>query len=294
MIQTSNPKIIFSEEGHEYWGKGLNTISVSRVIDTFHDEFDESYWHTYGAFKKVLGEGYFKELKQQYLKDHGIYRMPYHMMPPQELFKHLSYLVNPEDFFAAKFEVKQEWLDSQINGTKFHLERELKAYEDGFVIDPFSGEKVNVVKVNKEHDNQSLVDNLYDLEDGAYPELLVHFEMGNVTICGQVDLCIIGTDNEGVRYIKIDDIKTNTKLSKSSYFKFHKPYNHLDDCKVTKYQLQQSMYAYMLDLAGFEVRDLSITHYPNYDHDEGKLIPLEYLRDEAKSMFEDINELYAK
>ena len=292
MIDGGTPKVIFKEDGHVYWDRGgKKTISVSTVISNFHDHMDEPYWHTHGAFKKLLGEDEVKALKREYLESIGMWRMPYIMKAPNGLFDKLSYYVNPEDFFNAKDEVKQEWLNSQIFGTKFHEEREQECYDRGWCLNPHTGDEIVVEKFEKQYDNQTLSDDLFTLEDGCYPELLVWGDFENICVPGQVDLAFLRSE-EGVRYVSVDDYKTNKKLGKKdSYYKFHAPFEHLSDSKLVKYQLQQSMYCYLLELQGFEIEYLSITHYTNYDPETGKHYPFEYLREEVAEMIRLVDEL---
>lgn len=283
-----HPKVIFHEEGHEYWVGGKKAISVSGIIDKFHDHLDEDYWQTYGAYKKIFGEEGIKQMK----RDRG-YKFPLNMKPPNEFFDFCASMTDPSDFFRCKDEVKQEWLDSQVNGTAFHLERENELYDVGYSISPFNQQKYEVKKFDKQFDNQSLMDDLSKLDDGCYPELLVWWEFENFTLTGQVDLAYLDTLADGSRSASCDDYKTNKKLgSKESYYKFHKPLNHLSDSKLVKYNLQQSLYLYLLSLWGYSPDNLAITHYKNYDPSTGKIYQFKYLKDEVELMCRLVNEQF--
>jgi len=159
-------------------------------------------------------------------------------------------------------------------------------YERGFSINPFTGEKYPVIKYDKEYDNQSIHDDLWDLKEGCYPELLVWHEFENYCLMGQVDLAYIREEAEH-KFVSCDDFKTNAKLgSRESYWKYHKPFNKLSDSKLVKYNLQQSAYMYLMELAGYIVEDLAITHYKNYDPTTGRIYQFKYMRDEVKLMME--------
>ena len=69
--------------------------------------------------------------------------------------------------------------------------REERSYAQGWEINPYTGTKLRVHRFEKKYDNQSIVDNLIDLPDGCYPELLIwDLEYG---ICGQEDKVYIET-----------------------------------------------------------------------------------------------------
>lgn len=283
-----DPKVIFRDEDHSYWIEGKKGISVSNLLGRFHDKLDEPYWLTYGAYKKIFGEEGIKQLK----RDIG-YKFPANMKPPNSFFDICAAKTDPADFFKCKALVKQEWLDSQINGTAFHLDRENECYDNGFSINPFTGERYPVIKYEKQYDNQSLSDDLSNLKEGCYPELLVWHEFENYCLMGQVDLAYV-TEKDGQTLIDINDYKTNAKLgSRQSHYKYHKPFSHLSDSKLVKYNLQQSAYMYLLELAGHTPRHLAIEHFKRYDPKTGKIYQFKYMRDEVKLMMDLVDKEFA-
>ena len=213
------------------------------------------------------------------------FRWPDTMKPPMKWLVELANGLGGEEFFKFKEAIKQEWLDSQTNGTKFHDEREEELYKNGFALNPWDNFEYPVKQFDKEHDNQSLVEDLYTLEDGCYPELLVWLPVGNICIMGQIDVPYLGTES-GNRFADVDDYKTNKKMSRSSSEKYFEPFTHLDTSKITNYSLQMSGYMYILENWGYKPRNLALTHYTNYDPTTGKRYELKYYRDEIKQMFE--------
>jgi hypothetical protein len=270
------PKVRFEEDTHSYYIDGKKAVSVSKVVSFFKEPMDEGYWQTYKALEKIFPN--FKDLKNER------YSYPYNSKPPTEFLIELITSVKPEIFFEAKCEVKQEWLDSQTNGTAFHNEMENDYFNNGYVINPWGGKKFQCIKYDKIYDNQSLCDNLYELEDGAYPELLLWNE--KFRIGGQSDLVFLDTENS-IRYSDVDDHKTNKKKpTNSSNRNMSNPISHLKDSKLMGYNLQMTLYQRMLELMGFTPRYTSLTHYKDYDKRKGSRIELKYLRDEADSMME--------
>lgn len=84
------------------------------------------------------------------------------------------------------------------------------------------------------------------LTDGMYPEHFVY--MKSLGICGQSDLVevIDGT-------VHITDYKTNKEIRSTSFKdweglsqKMNPPVSHLDDCNLNHYNLQLSIYMYMI------------------------------------------------
>lgn len=107
---------------------------------------------------------------------------------------------------------------------------------------------------------------LYSLPDGLYVELQLWddgYRLAGTSDKNNIDT--IGT----IRYVDIDDHKTNGKITTRGYeFRdgSHKmmlpPIAHLEDCKLTHYELQISFYAFIFERHGFTPRNITFTHYP--------------------------------
>lgn len=84
------------------------------------------------------------------------------------------------------------------------------------------------------------------LSDGMYPEHFVY--MKSLGLCGQSDLVEVV---DGA--VHITDYKTNKEIRSESYKdweglsqKMNHPVSHLDDCNLNHYNLQLSIYMYMI------------------------------------------------
>ncbi len=84
------------------------------------------------------------------------------------------------------------------------------------------------------------------LEDGVYPEHMVYLK--SVGICGQSDLVEVVNGK-----VNITDYKTNKEIKVKGYEswdgkvnKMLSPVNHLDDCNLMHYNLQLSLYMYII------------------------------------------------
>lgn len=114
----------------------------------------------------------------------------------------------------------------------------------------------------------------------VYPEVLVYST--DLMICGTADIVeYFPETNE----IIIKDWKTNESLWKKSYNKLLYPLNHLNDNQITKYSLQLSLYAYLLELRGFIIKkDKLCIFWINPESRDIEIIPINYLRNEVMNM----------
>lgn len=87
---------------------------------------------------------------------------------------------------------------------------------------------------------------LQKLINGIYPEHMVYLKSAG--ICGQSDLVEVADDT-----VYITDYKTNKKIDKTSFVnwegvskKMLGPLAHLDDCNLNHYNLQLSIYMYII------------------------------------------------
>lgn len=185
----------------------------------------------------------------------------------------------PEHWLAV-WEEKR--IKSTHRGNKFHQEKEEQIKGRGVV-------KMNnqIVYAKNEHLCYESNPDLRVLEDGLYSELLV-WDVG-FKIAGQIDVCLIYT-KDGVRFVDIDDHKTNERIDTVSYqFKgsgnykmmLH-PINHLMDCHFTHHALQISIYAFIMERQGYTIGKLTFTHYTEEEPPVVYLIP--YLKQEVLSI----------
>lgn len=146
--------------------------------------------------------------------------------------------------------VQREWKEKGRRacdkGNLIHYEMELYAL----------GEAVDLFTVFRPESRLGIA----YLEDKAYgkeliPEKLVYSD--EYKIAGQVDLIV--QDDDGVTII---DYKTNEKIeTKSKYGKgTHWLTSDLPDCNHSKYSVQLNIYAKLLELEGFIIKDLIIAH----------------------------------
>jgi len=145
------------------------------------------------------------------------------------------------------------------------------------------------------------------LLDGVYPEHFVYLKSSS--LCGQAD--VVEVINGKVNVI---DYKTNKEIKKEGFTnwegvtsKMFNPVSHLDDCNLSHYNLQLSLYAYIIKKHNpkLKIGNLIIQHvkfkeagknkygYPINESingepvvDEIKIYKLPYLKNEVRNIIE--------
>lgn len=151
---------------------------------------------------------------------------------------------------------------------------------------------------------------LSHLPDGIYPELMVWDH--RYGIAGRSDKVVIETVREtftmfsgdglnarDVRYVDVEDYKTNRFIKMKSwknhdgtYRMMLPPLTDLMDCDWWHYQLQLSLYLFMLEYHAFVARRSQVTHFPHIPAEAPPgakepppvIHPCLYLKDHVTSM----------
>lgn len=255
---TNNKRVIFEEKNHTYTCDGKKYKSVSHVFKTVQPHKDWDYIASRSALKMILGEDDYRDL----LRKHKI------KFDDINLIKILLPYTEQELFDETVKQLREEWRANgevaTTRGTAFHKKMELLDISNGYAINRYNNKKYTTQVFDKTYDNESLADNLYDLPDGYYPELLLfnhEKKMG-----GQADKVFIETVGNR-RYIDIDDWKTDANILKRPDFRhpvegyqmLEEPCSHMYDTNYSAYTIKISMYAWMIEQFGFEIRSLAFT-----------------------------------
>jgi hypothetical protein len=204
------PVVVFFEDRHAYYSPTHGKLTgMTSLIGHWTPEFQRDYWLSNAAFKAVLGEDRWREIKNERWK--GI------IAPPKEFYFTMWEEMNSDQralFREEKKKVEVEWelknAYACMYGSRYHAKRESEDIEAGGAVHPVTGEFMEIPMMpDKRHgDNAALAENLYDLPDGYYPELLIHdLEAG---VCGMVDRAWLRTQ-DSIRYFAFKDYKTNKK-----------------------------------------------------------------------------------
>lgn len=277
-VDKENTNVFFNDETHKYYDKTtLNTyVSVTTLINNYCNQFDEEFWSSYKALEEIMPYDAWSNLREKLLSN--------------KIFKE-SYLkeynIDSDLFYTKKQEIKDSYKKSRddacAKGTAKHLEKELSFYNK----DNFDFSKYGLSDLSGqffcEQDHFVL-----DAERGVYPEYLISVDLGdNLRIAGQIDLLVKDGDD-----FFILDYKTNSEIKKRSYFDKKKkknvmmkfPLNNLEDSVWNHYQLQLSLYAYLLEQIKPEanVKTLRIIHL--LDDGSEKIMECEYLKNDVERM----------
>lgn len=278
-IDKENDVCFFNDEQHKYYNKETmrTYISCTTIISKYEQEFPKEFWASYKALEGLLPADIFKPIKVLLLSSK----------------KFDSRILDKLEVNKSEFEIKkQEMLDKYkkasddacAKGTLAHEKKELSFYNRS----EFDFGRYGYKELKGEF---SCKENYYklDLKNGVYPEFLIQWESPNkeLMVAGISDLVIVrGTD------LYIIDWKTSKTIDKKGYYnkfsgkteKMKFPLNNLDCCNYSKYSLQLSLYAWMIQQQrpDLNVKGLMIIQLK----DDGTEIqyPCDYLKDDVERM----------
>jgi hypothetical protein len=230
-------------------------VGVTTFIGQFEPEFDTEYWSARCAVKEVLGKrSYSYSAFKMVIKDRPDYVYEYIKKHPKRvLFLRMQQKLKDEwkeknDNAKEKGHIYHERQENKVNFNKFRIVEggHIRPLADTSGLPRSGGNKINVSST---------------LPDGVYAEILV--KNHKLKMSGQLDYTFIETIN-GVRYIDIDDYKTNEKLTFSNQWQtFKAPLDFLEHHKFNIYRIQILLYAEMFRAYGYVPRNLTLTYHPN-------------------------------
>lgn len=277
-------KVYFLEKNHKYQNaKGELYDSVSSIWKPYFGEFNSDLISSKNAIRDV-DLSLYNLMKKEigYSSDVFI----------SECLNNMTSTVIAE-YEKVKAAYLADWRESSERGTRFHTFMENLDLERGVKVNPFTNKEVPVIykDIKEGFQNESFGPNQFsDLLDGFVPEDLITNE--ELRVAGQADLRFTETIN-GVRYVDIDDYKTDKEMKVKPPNRFFKnmmnyPYDHLYDYNFWKYSLKISTYAFMLEQLGFTIRNLALTHVKVEEPSKGefnilsqKRYPINYKRFEV-------------
>lgn len=253
----------------------VNNINVTDLIHSFVAPFDKEFWSGVKALEKLIPRDRWQVEKKSVLSKHRI---------DSDLL--MMYDISEADFNREKQNVLDQWeknkQDACDRGTQIHKQLENSFKNGNASLERFGlGGKFEVV-----NDYSGL-----DLPRGAYSEYPVSVDCKEFVLKGKIDL-LVKDGND----IIIIDFKTNGKINQKaqSYNQQTRtsqrmlyPLNRLDNCNFNEYQLQLSVYAWMLQQVkpGLNVRELIIYHIDPVSG-KGTMYKCEYMQHEVQSMLQ--------
>lgn len=284
------PLILFSDKDHAYIHREKGKmLSVSGFIKKYEEEFDSDMIATRKVFKELN-----RPLWDTVYTKHG--------KDPYKAIEDMRRSMDPEIYNPLVNAYIDSWSESartsSERGTFHHKRLENNDYETGFSINPYNKKKYATIQNNlipEGFDNCSMADNLFDLEDGYYPEMLIFNE--DLGICGQSDKVYIETVGTK-RYMDIDDYKFVKEIVMvPAYFDFtlkkfpsmKEPISHIYQTNYYSYVLKISMYAWMCEQFGFTIRNLGLRQMVELFNKEFIELPypIKYRKKEILLLLED-------
>lgn len=239
-VDKENDDICYNDKYHLYWDKKdlFTYISVTTIIGLYEQEFDRQFWLQYKAFQKLCNpsKDILTNLREIAVFDRKVLSAKYPLL-----------LTNKFDEIVSQ--IDSEWKDTNKEacdkGTDIHAGFENRFDERGWYKLSWYGfdrDKKFLYIPNNYKFSQNIMRQVI-------PEMLISMKTDSgVRIAGQIDLPI----KDG-RDIHIYDYKSNKALKFESYKKpsgkytmMKEPLSHLMDCNMSHYQLQLSLYQYML------------------------------------------------
>ena len=237
-------EVSFQEEGHIYQNElGEKYISATTLIGLYKKEFDGPYWSTYKSIKDVLSA---KNQWDFYKIQAGGWEqvVDYWSQSPV----HLDEVLDRTKYYLEMWRKEKE--DAAEKGTKEHKVREdaLLAQQRVYGSSKYTRDLIFEVgrdSIMKPNYNGNVV----------YAEARVWND--HYKIAGTVDK----VEREGI-YLDIKDYKTSKEIDKAGFRneKMNHPLSEVLDCNFNHYQLQLSLYGWMLEQQGYKVRSLEIIH----------------------------------
>lgn len=277
-VDKENSEVFFNDEKHVYLDKltGEPYISVTTLIHSYEPEFNELFFARYKALEELADYDRFSLVKQQLLNT---------QIFNYDLLGKLK--VEKEPFEEKVQEILNNWHNTRdeacSHGTAVHEIMELSFYgKQHFDLSSFNSDLVGDYPCVKGYYPKKL-------EPGIYPEYLVSWvSPEGLRISGQIDLLAVDNDLN----ISVLDWKTNKQIKKRGYFNSSKkknvclkyPLNSLEACNWSVYQLQLSLYAYMLQQLNPEatIKELKLVHI---DRDGKQTVhECKYLKEEVERM----------
>lgn len=304
----SDKELSFDEPSHRYYDENDKTfLSVTQFLGQYEDPFDEYFWGMYTALKNngkkvkpkpednaIVVDG--KLVKVKHLHEDNIYKHWY----AETIAKWKG--INAEACHRGN--MVHNFLEDSINQSKGVT----TAVSDNHNIMPKGYRKDAIETVNDLDltDLQGQYPMVYDrLKQYIERDCIIYAEkrvkLDFAQLAGTIDVPIIKRDSN--RFCILDwktnkdefkptsgymkKIQVGGQWIKSDIFvptddKFKYPVNHLPACKLYAYSLQLSLYAYIMEVWGYELVDKGLEIIHIRPGAEPKLIKIPYLKDEIE------------
>lgn len=259
--------VVFDEASHRYTShKGYDYVSVTTLIKQYTPPFDADFWSAYKALKDVLTD---KGEWRAYLDKVGGWENVVLAARMDKAFKYKKEVV------VRKKEYLRDWDENRDKaaraGTKFHKAREAETKKDLVFDDTFIPviADIDLLGLNELARKAGKP----KIEDGLCTELLLYDD--ELEIAGQADWVLL---KDGEVFIK--DYKTSKEIKMKPFAEevlLH-PLETFPNCNFYVYSIQLSLYAFILERAGYKISRLTIEHIDRSTFETIATYPAEYHR----------------
>jgi|GEM_PF-6298794 len=303
-VEEKRSIITFEEEEHLYHYKGTRLSSVTSALKPYFP-FDMEGQLYRSAYQVLFGQDEWKKIMAKTFKYD--YKVDLDVM-----HEALEPMIDWDELLATRELIREEWRMSGVRGTEAHLIEENKLYAAGEFFNHRTKRMQPVIQKAKDYDNQSVALNYYEeLEDGCYPELLVHTgwdamqyvkdgkvidqekydEIMRDVLPGQSDIVCFETIGDE-RFVDIYDHKFMKREPRKYYNNKALPPLDKFKCrndKIQKFECQLGTYMHSLVKMGFTPRHIDFIYYKDYNPEDKKIFKLKYRPDLIESILEDFN-----
>nr|DAF63647.1 MAG TPA: Exonuclease V [Podoviridae sp. ctz6O13] len=180
-IDKRNGDICFNEQSHVYFNlkePDRKYVSVTTLLHKFEPPFDKEFWSAYKALQKIMQPDYWKLAGKELLAKKSF----------DDKFL-AAYEVDVKDLNAVQQAILDDWQRenhaSTERGSKIHSDLEHSFYRQKTDI---SLQKYGVGGRFVCDEGRTEL----DLENGIYPEYLIHYDSpdGKIHLAGQIDLLV--------------------------------------------------------------------------------------------------------
>ena len=245
-------------------------LSVTGIIKDYH-VFSREFWLSYKAIEAVIDPIKWESIKIPLLKS-------------KKIDEKILSMVNIEEYNLKRAEIDQEWIqkneEAKNRGNVMHEQLHNMLITDLSGCKSTFGIPTDIYKVMKTEQFKAC--------DGLFPEFRMEVKLDDdITLIGIADLII----KDGST-IKIIDYKTDDKIERDSHFDLAKkkkkcmkyPLSRIPDCNLSHYQIQLSMYAWMIQQIdpNLEITELEVMHIQ--DGKLKKIYTVDYIKDTIEQL----------
>lgn len=254
-------RIGFNDEAHSYThlDTGNKYISVTTLIGKYKPEFKTEYWATYKAIKDIIDDpgnwrpwwGYKKQAGGwENVVAHFNRELGRVGFSENQLFE----IEVKKTYYIDLWEKQKD--DACELGSEIHTELEQAAYHC---------QQIKHEEVNYDVSEKDILDIQDFNSNGVYPELLIYNDTFGVA--GQADKVF----KQGL-FVDIHDYKTCKEITQEPFMEetLLSPFTHIPNANYWIYEIQLSMYGWMLEQMGYKVRNLYM-HWIYGDDKESKV-----------------------